>query len=102
MAAFFPLTLYLGEDGEQMAAVLPGREEASVAALVSWENSGETGPSSLSDADSLDNSIASKADERKPTRAMTVLRVKKTYKRNGCYRCGVCESAVNITIVLIY
>lgn len=68
----FFLTLRLGEDGEQIAAVLPGREEASVAVLVSWEDSGETGHSSLSDADSLDNSIASNADERKPTRAMTV------------------------------
>lgn len=35
LETFFSLTLDLGEDGEQIAAVLPGREEVSVAVLVS-------------------------------------------------------------------
>lgn len=60
------LTLSLGDDGEQIAAVLPGREEVSVAVLSSWKDSGETGHISLSEADSLDDSIASKAEERRP------------------------------------
>ncbi len=61
------LTLSLGEDGEQIAAVLPGREEVSVAVLKSCDDSGETGHSSLSEADSLEDSRASKAEERRPT-----------------------------------
>lgn len=61
------LTLSLGEDGEQIAAVLPGRDEVSVAVLSSGEDSGETGHSSLSEADSLDDSRASRAEERSPT-----------------------------------
>lgn len=60
------LTLSLGDDGEQIAAVLPGREDVSVAVLSSWEDSGETGHSSLSEADSLEDSRASKAEERRP------------------------------------
>lgn len=61
------LTLSLGGGGEQIAAVLPGREEVSVVVLSSWEESGETGPSSLSEADSLEDSIDSRAEERRPT-----------------------------------
>jgi len=38
----------------------------SGAALSSWEDSGETGHSSLSEADSLDDSRANKAEERSP------------------------------------
>lgn len=49
-----------------MAAVLPGSEDASVAALSSWEDVGETGHSSLSEAESLEDRSASKAEERKP------------------------------------
>lgn len=60
------LTLSLGEDGEQIAAVLPGMEEVSVAVLSSWEDSGETGHSSLSEPESLDDRRASKAEERRP------------------------------------
>lgn len=60
------LTLSLGDEGEQTAAVLPGREEVSVAVLSSWEDSGETGQSSLSEAESLAESRASKAEERRP------------------------------------
>lgn len=69
----FP-TLDLGEDGEQIAAVLPGREEVSVAVLSSWGDSKETGHSSLSEADSLDDSRASKAEERRPMWIMKGLR----------------------------
>lgn len=60
------LTLSLGDDGEQIAAVLPGSEEVSVAVLRSWEDSGEPGPISLSEADSLEDSRVSKVEERRP------------------------------------
>lgn len=69
------LTLSLGDDGEQIAAVLPGREDVSVAVLSSWEDSGETGHSSLSEADSLEDSRASKAEERRP---------KQRWGKEGC------------------
>lgn len=59
-------TLSLGDDREQTAAVLPAREEVSVAVLSSCEDSGDTRHRSLSEADSLDNSRASKAEERSP------------------------------------
>ena len=54
--------------GEHTAAVLPRREEVSVvsAALGSRDDSGEVGPSSLSDDDSLEDSRASKAEDRRP------------------------------------
>lgn len=61
-------TFCLGEVGEQIAAVLPGRDEVSVAVLSSCEDSGETGHSSLSEDSSLDDSKASKAEERRPNR----------------------------------
>ena len=65
-----------GEVGEQTAAVLPGREELSVlsAALSSRDDSGELGPSSLSDDVSLEDSKASKADERRPEETMGEVR----------------------------
>ena len=65
-----------GEVGEQTAAVLPGREELSVlsAVLSSRDDSGELGPSSLSDDVSLEDSKASKADERRPEETMGEVR----------------------------
>ena len=69
-----------------MAAVLPGREEVSVvsAALSSRDDSGEVGPSSLSDDDSLEDSRASKAEDRRPVGTMGA------GSKRDCERLGPC------------
>lgn len=60
------LTLSLGGGGEQTAAVLAGSEDVSVV-LISWEDSGLQGASSLSVGDSAVESSEIRADAFRPT-----------------------------------